>query len=80
MTQAGAVEIQHKAKNCAHISDSHSNGKQRVFAKFMNCVAKEAATEMAPVVAEVVVAYGASKFAPGGKGEIAVSTSRSYQA
>ncbi|RKP03931.1 hypothetical protein CXG81DRAFT_23488 [Caulochytrium protostelioides] len=56
------------------------SGKQRVFAKLMNCVAKGAATEMAPMVAEVVVAYGASQFAPGGKSEIAVPTARAYQA
>eukprot|EP00955_Chlamydomonas_euryale_P060186 357641-Chlamydomonas_euryale.AAC.2 len=45
-------------------------GKKRTFAKFIN--------RLNPTK-ETVLAYGASKFAPGGKGELAVPVSRAFK-
>ena len=49
-------------------------GKKRVFANFFNKVKKEL-NELVPDC-NIVVAFGAAKFAPGGKGELSVPTSR----
>ena len=49
-------------------------GKQRVFSKFWNQVINGGDKE-----ASIAIAYGAAKFAPGGKGEISVPTSRAFQ-
>lgn len=51
-------------------------GKKRVFASFLNRVERQA---MAGDGKPLVVAYGAAKFAPGGRGELAVPTSRAYK-
>jgi transposase len=51
-------------------------GKKRVFATFLNKVEREATTEGHK---RVVVAYGAAKFAPGGRGELSVPTSRAFK-
>jgi hypothetical protein len=55
-------------------------GKKRVFAKFLNRV--ETTREVVDGVSDqrpTVMAYGAAKFAPTGKGELAVPTSRSFK-
>ena len=58
-------------------------GKKRVFAKFFNKVFKETAklvpASTKPIEKRVVVAYGSAKFAPGGRGELCVPTSRAYK-
>ena len=48
-------------------------GKKRVMANFLNKLEGKDKT------VETVLAYGASKFAPGGKGEVSVPTSRAYK-
>jgi hypothetical protein len=62
---------------CVGVFDVVSNGQgfihhlqhgQEVFAKFFNGLVSKGK--------KTVVAYGAAKFAPGGKGEMAVPTSR----
>jgi hypothetical protein len=52
-------------------------GKKRVFAKFFNNLEKEIKKEVPGC--NIVVAYGAAKFAPGGRGELSVPTSRAYK-
>lgn len=52
-------------------------GKKRAFATFLNSVAEDA-ERLAPGK-PLVVAYGAAKFAPGGRGEVSVPTSRAYK-
>ena len=52
-------------------------GKQRVFARFLRKVGEEARAEGGGK--PVAVAYGAAKFEPGGKGELAVPTARAYR-
>ena len=52
-------------------------GKKRVFSKFFNHLEKE--IKKAAPKSNVVVAYGAAKFAPGGRGELSVPTSRAYK-
>ena len=52
-------------------------GKKRVFAIFFNKVNKEL-NEAFPNC-NIVIAFGAAKFAPGGKGELSVPTSRAYK-
>ena len=52
-------------------------GKKRVFAKFFNNLEKE--IKQAVPGCNIVVAYGAAKFAPGGKGELSVPTSRAHK-
>jgi hypothetical protein len=52
-------------------------GKQRVFARFLNRV--EAAANDENDCRQTVLAYGSAKFAPGGKGEVAVPTSRAFK-
>ena len=47
-------------------------GKKRVFAKFFEAIKDCDRTR------RVVIAYGSAQFAPGGKGEISVPTSRAY--
>jgi hypothetical protein len=47
-------------------------GKKRVFAKFLNALEK-GGTE------EPVLAFGSAKFAPGGRGEVSVPTSRAFK-
>jgi hypothetical protein len=54
-------------------------GKKRTFAKFFNKVKKELG-ELAPDRKNIVIAYGSAKFAPGGKGELTVPTSRASSA
>lgn len=49
-------------------------GKKRVFARFFNEVERGAQPGQ-----RTVIAYGSAKFAPGGKGELAVPTSRAYK-
>jgi hypothetical protein len=48
-------------------------GKKRVFARFFNKI------KTAFPGRNVVIAYGSAKFAPGGKGELSVPTSRAYK-
>ena len=52
-------------------------GKKRVFSKFFNHVEDEI-KQVVPG-SNVVVAYGAAKFAPGGRGELSTPTSRAYK-
>ena len=52
-------------------------GKKRVFAKFFNHLENE--IEKAAPGSNIVVAYGSAKFAPGGRGELSVPTSRAYK-
>jgi len=52
-------------------------GKKRVFATFFNMVEKEL-RKVRPDC-NIVVAYGSAKFAPGGRGELSVPTSRAYK-
>jgi hypothetical protein len=52
-------------------------GKKRVFAKFFNNLEKD--IKQAVPGCNIVVAYGAAKFAPGGKGELSVPTSRAHK-
>jgi len=52
-------------------------GKKRVFARFLQRVAADAHTIGGGK--PLVVAYGAAKFAPTAKGEIAVPTTRAYK-
>jgi len=52
-------------------------GKQRTFATFLNRVGDEAKYEGGGK--PLAVAYGAAKFAPGGRGEVSVPTSRAYK-
>lgn len=47
--------------------------KKRVFANFFNTIANKDPSK------RVVVAYGSAKFAPGGRGELAVPTTRAYK-
>jgi hypothetical protein len=49
-------------------------GKKRVFAQFFNNISKSG-----DVSKNIVVAYGAAKFAPGGKGEVSVPTDRAFK-
>ena len=48
-------------------------GKKRVFANFFNRIKNEDPSK------QVVMIFGAGKFAPGGKGEISVPTTRSFK-
>ena len=52
-------------------------GKKRVFAKFFDNMFKT----MDKIIPDcnIVVAYGSAKFAPGGKGELSVPTSRAFK-
>jgi hypothetical protein len=52
-------------------------GKKRVFSKFFNHLENE--IEKAAPGSNVVIAYGAAKFAPGGRGELSVPTSRAHK-
>ena len=52
-------------------------GKKRVFARFFNNM--KAVLDDAYPGQRVVVAYGAAKFAPGGRNEVSVPTSRAYK-
>jgi hypothetical protein len=52
-------------------------GKKRVFAEYCNKLEKTVREHVKKE--KVVVAYGSAKFAPTGKGEIAVPTSRAYK-
>jgi len=45
-------------------------GKKRIFAKFLNTLGPSD---------DVVLAFGAAKFAPGGKGEVSVPTTRAFK-
>ena len=45
-------------------------GKKRVFAKFLNTLGSPN---------DIVLAYGSAKFAPGGKGEVSVPTTRAFK-
>lgn len=49
-------------------------GKKRVFAKFFNKIENDC-----PIGKQTIMAYGSAKFAPGGKGEISVPTTRVYK-
>jgi hypothetical protein len=48
-------------------------GKKRVFARFFNKIKADFPGR------NVVIAYGSAKFAPGGKGELSVPTTRAYK-
>jgi hypothetical protein len=52
-------------------------GKKRVFANFFNKL--QTVAEMVQKDARIVIAYGAAKVAPGGKGEVCVPTHRAYK-
>lgn len=52
-------------------------GKQRVFARFFNVVAKELRDAFPNK--RIVIAYGSAKFASGGPNEVSVPTSRAYK-
>jgi len=49
-------------------------GKKRVVSKFFNRVEKDSRDGK-----EIVIAYGSAKFAPGGKGEISVPTTKAFK-
>lgn len=51
-------------------------GKKRVFARFFNNMKK--AMDIVYPNRRIVIAYGAAKFAPGGRNEVSVPTSRAY--
>ena len=53
-------------------------GKKRMFAKFFNKVQETVEKAYGPN-RRIILAYGAAKFSPGGKGEISVPTSRAYK-
>ena len=50
-------------------------GKQRVFANFLNHIEDDGKAQGK----RTVIAFGSAKFAPGGKGEISVPTSRAFK-
>ena len=52
-------------------------GKKRVFSRFFNNMTNELWSAVPDC--NIVVAYGAAKFAPGGRGELSVPTSRAYK-
>ena len=52
-------------------------GKRRAITRFLNRVAEEAKADGGGK--PVVIAYGASKFAPGAKGEVSVPTTKAYR-
>ena len=53
-------------------------GKKRTFARFFNKVKKQLG-QAVPDRDNIVIAFGSAKFAPGGKGELSVPTSRAYK-
>jgi len=53
-------------------------GKKKVFSNFYNGMIDYFSEETNKKYFEIVVAYGSAKFAPGGKGELSVPTSRAY--
>ena len=74
LAHATALWIQYLKPRWAEQRMRLYGGKKRVFARFFNDVASGAHLGQ-----RTVVAYGSAKFAPGGRGEVSVPTSRAYK-
>ena len=58
----------HSVSSCSY------GGKKRVFANFFNKIKNGGDTSR-----RVVIAYGSAKFAPGGRNELSVPTTRAFK-